>query len=361
VIGFCLAAGPGSRLAPLTRAVPKPLLAPAGRPLLELACAALEKAGAERVVVNVHHGASAIGAYLAGRPGIEVAREPVLLGTGGGLVAARRAGLLGDRGETVVVTCADHVVDPADLAMLAAALAHTGAPVVMGLGAGRMPPLFRLEGDRALPDPDGAWTAAGVYALRASVLDGVDPGYSELLHAVLEPCWCRGALLGAPMNGPWADAGTLGRFLAVSAGLLRGRWPYPLPPGRLLGGDQMGGLAAGGLAAGGLAAGGLAAGGLAAEGAIAEGRAGERPSAVAIGSGPVFLAAGAVLEPGALLAGPVVLDAGSRVEAGATVTRTIVGSGATVGRRATVTGSVLGPGARLSPGTLTTAALVPPG
>jgi mannose-1-phosphate guanylyltransferase len=341
VIGFCLAAGPGSRLAPLTRAVPKPLLSPAGRPLLELACAALEKAGAERVVVNVHHGASAIETYLAGRPGIEVAREPVLLGTGGGLVAARRARLLGDRDETVLVTCADHVVDPADLAMLAAAVAHTEAPVVvMGLGAGRMPPLFRLEGDRTLPDPDGAWTAAGVYALRASVLDGVDPGYSELLHAVLEPCWRRGALLGAPMHGPWADAGTLGRFLAVSAGLLRGRWPYPLPPGRLLRGDQVEGLAA--------------------EGAIAEGPAGERPSALAIGSGPVFLAAGAVLEPGALLAGPVVLDAGSRVEAGATVTRTVVGPGAIVGKRATVTGSVLGPAARLPPGTLTTAALVPP-
>lgn len=341
MIGFCLAAGPGRRLAPLTRAVPKPLLAPAGRPLLELACAALEKAGAEWVMVNLHHGAGAIEAYLAGRPGIEVAHESVLLGTGGGLVAARRAGLLGDGDETVLVTCADHVFDPADLAMLAARVARTGAPVVIGVGAGRIPPLFRLEGGRALPDPDGPWTAAGAFALRASVLDGVDPGYSELLHAVLAPCWRRGALVGVPMHGPWADAGTLGRFLAVSAGLLQGRWPYPLPPGRLLGGHQVERLAAGSC--------------------VAERPVGEGASAVAIGSGPVFLAAGAVLEPGALLAGPVVLDAGSRVEAGAVVTRTVVGAGATVGRGATVTGSVLGPGARLDPGTLTTAALVPPG
>jgi mannose-1-phosphate guanylyltransferase len=327
VIGFCLAAGSGSRLAPLTRAVPKPLLAPAGRPLLELACVALEKAGAERVVVNVHHGAGALTAYLAGRPGVQVSREPALLGTGGGLVAARRAGLLGNGADTMVVTCADHVVDPADLAMLCAALQRHGAPAAMGVGVGRMPPPFRLDGGRAVPDLDGPWTAAGVFAMRAALLDELEPGYSQLVDAVLEPCWRRGELLGVPMRGAWADAGTLGRFLAVSAGLLRGRWPYPLPPGRLLTGD--GTRQAG--------------------------------AAAAVGAGPVFLAAGAVLEPGVLLVGPVVLDAGSRVEAGAVVTRSVVGPGATVGARATVTGSVLGPGARAAAGTITTAALLPPG
>jgi NDP-sugar pyrophosphorylase family protein len=332
VIGFCLAAGSGSRLAPLTRAVPKPLLAPAGRPLLDLACAALEKAGAERVVVNLHHGADQIAAYLAGRPGVETIREPWLLGTGGGLAAARRAGLLGDGDETLLVTCADHVLDPADLAMLAAAVPRTGAPVVMGVGAGQMPPRFRLDGGRASPDPDGPWTAAGAFALRASVLDEVAPGYAELLHAVLEPCWRRDALLGLPLRGAWADAGTLGRFLAVSAGLLSGRWPYPLPPGRLLPGG----------------------------GVEAPGRPLPEGGAV-IGPGPVFLAAGAVVEPGALLGGPVVLDAGSRIEAGAAVTRAVVGPGATVGAGATVSGSVLGPGARAEPSTITTAALLPPG
>jgi NDP-sugar pyrophosphorylase family protein len=311
VIGFCLAAGAGNRLAPLTRAVPKPLLAPAGRPLIELACAALEKAGAERIVVNTHHGAAALATYLAGRPAVRIAHEPVLQGTGGGLVAARRAGLLGDGDELVLVTCADHVVDPADLAMLAAAAARTGAPAVMGVGAGIAPPRFRLDGERALPDPGGPWTAAGVFALRGRLLDEPEPGWSTLVDAVLEPCWRRGALLGVPLRGAWADAGTLGRFLAVSARLLRGDWPEPLPPGRLLAG------------------------------------------------GPVFVAAGAALAPGALLAGPVVLDAGSRVEAGAVVTRAVIGPGATVGRDATVTGSVIGPGARVEAGATATAALLP--
>src|SRR5262245_5634027 len=235
VIGFCLAAGAGRRLAPLTASVPKPLLAPAARPLLDLACDALVKAGTERVVVNLHHGAEAIAAHLDGRPDVRVVREPELLGTGGGLVGARRTGLLGvgGRDPTVVVTCADHVVDPADLAMLAAALERSGAPMAIGLGGGRAQPTFRLEGERAVADPGGRWTAAGVFALDPAILDGVRPGYSTMVDALLEPCWRRGELLGVPLRGPWADAGTLCRFLAVSAGLLAGRWPYPLPPGSL--------------------------------------------------------------------------------------------------------------------------------
>ena len=84
VIGFCLAAGAGSRLLPLTRVTPKPLLAPAGRPLVDLAVEALQRAGATRVVVNAHHGADLLVAQLAGRPEVEVVVEPVLLGTGGG-------------------------------------------------------------------------------------------------------------------------------------------------------------------------------------------------------------------------------------------------------------------------------------
>jgi mannose-1-phosphate guanylyltransferase len=316
VIGFCLAAGAGSRLAPLTAAVPKPLLAPAGRPLLDLACDALAKGGADRVVVNLHHGAEAIAAHLEGRADVALAREPVLLGTGGGLVDARRAGLLGVPGDDalVLVTCADHVVDPEDLAALAARLARPGAPVAMGLGRGPGEPSFRLDDQRAVADPSGPWTAAGVFALRARLLDELEPGYSTMLEALLEPCWRRGELLGVPLRGAWADAGTLARFLAVSAGLLEGRWPYPLPPGSL--------------------------------------RRDHRDA-------PVFLAAGARLEPGAVVAGPLVLDRGARLGAGAFATGSVLGPGATVGAGARVSGSILGPGATVPAGGSAVAALLP--
>jgi NDP-sugar pyrophosphorylase family protein len=346
VIGFCLAAGAGSRLAPLTRVTPKPLLAPAGRPLLDLAVEALLAAGAARVVVNLHHGAEQLAGLVAGRPEVRVVREPVLLGTGGGLANAARLGLLGGGDDLVLVTCADHVVDPADLAALAAALTRTGVLMVVGLvpstvGSFRL----RLEtapagdpgrvagqaggvagdpgreaGDlgRVARDPGGPWDSAGAYALRAGVLRGLEPVPSTLAGALLGPLLARGELAGLPFRGPLADAGTLYRLLAASAGLLHRCWPYDLPPGVLLTPPRRGQL-----------------------------------------GGPVLVADGATVHPAATVAGPAVLDRGSRVEAGAVVTRAILGPGAVVGVGARVVGSVLGPGATLDPGTVAVAALLP--
>jgi mannose-1-phosphate guanylyltransferase len=332
VIGFCLAAGAGSRLAPLTRVIPKPLLAPAGRPLLDLAVEALLAAGAARVVVNVHHGAELLAGRLAGRPEVEVVREPLLLGTGGGLANAARLGLLGAGDDPVLVTCADHVVDPADLAALAAALDRTGAPMVTGLVPAAADSFgLRLEdppdGDpgraaggagRVARDPRGPWDSAGAYALRAGVLHALEPVPSTLAGALLGPLLERGALAGLPFRRAVADAGTLHRVLLASAGLLNGCWPYDLPAGDL-----------------------------------------RAPPRRGHQDGPVLVVDGASHHPSATVAGPVVLDRGCRVEPGAVVTRAILGPGAVVGAGARVVGSVLGPGASLAPGGAAVAALLP--
>jgi mannose-1-phosphate guanylyltransferase len=318
VIGFCLAAGAGTRLLPVTRAMPKPLLAPAGRALVDLAVEALETAGAARVVVNAHHGAELLVDALAGRAGVEVVVEPVLLGTGGGLVNAARLGLLGDGDDPVLVTAADHVVDPADLVALAGFLERSGAPMVAGLvraGPGAFG--LRLEGadgGRVARDPQGPWDSAGAYAVRAGLLCDLEPGPATLVERVLAPLLDAGRLAGWPFRGAMADAGTLRRLLDVSAGLLTGRWPYALPPGEVRGGG---------------------------------------------GPAPVLVAEGAEVDPAAVLAGPALLDAGSRVGAGATVTQTIVGPGAVVGPGARVVGSLLAPAARVGAGATVTAALVP--
>jgi mannose-1-phosphate guanylyltransferase len=315
VIGFCLAAGAGTRLLPLTRVVPKPLLAPAGRPLVDLAVEGLQAAGATRVVVNAHHGAELLTAELAGRPGVEVVAEPALLGTGGGLVNAAHLGLLGGGDDPVLVTAADHVVTPGDLAALVGFLDGSGAPLAAGLvPAGAESFRLRLEAGRVARDPEGPWDSAGAYAVRAGLLCELAPGPASLVGRVLGPLLGRGQLAGLPFRGPTEDAGTLPRLLGVSVGLLGARWPYALPPGRLTRGA---------------------------------------------GNGPVFLAKGAGADPAAVLAGPVVLDAGARVGPGAVVTRSVVGPGAVVGAGARVVGSFLGPGARVEPGATVTAGLVP--
>ncbi len=93
-----LAAGLGTRMRPLTTALPKPLLPLGGRTLLDHAIDRLEAAGVERVVVNTHWQAPRMEAHLAARrggPEIVVQHEPDLLDTGGAVRAALDAGHLG--------------------------------------------------------------------------------------------------------------------------------------------------------------------------------------------------------------------------------------------------------------------------
>jgi mannose-1-phosphate guanylyltransferase len=87
-----LAAGFGTRLRPLTNAVPKPLLPVANRPLLEQTFLLLAAAGVDEVIVNVHHLAETMldGLRRLNTSGLRVhaSIEPRILGTAGGLKKA---------------------------------------------------------------------------------------------------------------------------------------------------------------------------------------------------------------------------------------------------------------------------------
>ena len=84
-----LAAGLGTRLRPLTDHRPKALVEIGGKTLLEITITRLRAAGVTEIVVNVHHFAEMLLAYLKANGNfgirIEVSREEVLLDTGGGL------------------------------------------------------------------------------------------------------------------------------------------------------------------------------------------------------------------------------------------------------------------------------------
>ena len=93
-----LAAGRGTRLAPLTDQVPKPLLPVHGTPLIERQLHQLVQAGIEDVVINLYHLGEQIAAHLGdgARYGarIRYSRESELLETAGGIRQALP--LLGD-------------------------------------------------------------------------------------------------------------------------------------------------------------------------------------------------------------------------------------------------------------------------
>lgn len=87
-----LAAGPGTRLRPLTDSLPKALVEIGGRTLLEIVLARLRRFEVHEVIINVHHFADMIMDYLKAHDNfgmrIEISREDILLNTGGGLKKA---------------------------------------------------------------------------------------------------------------------------------------------------------------------------------------------------------------------------------------------------------------------------------
>lgn len=85
-----LAAGLGTRMRPVTEAVPKPLVPVCGRPLIDHVLDRLTDAGGRRVVVNLHYKGELIERHLQGRRDVEIlfSREDRLLDTGGGIAQA---------------------------------------------------------------------------------------------------------------------------------------------------------------------------------------------------------------------------------------------------------------------------------
>ena len=87
------AAGLGTRLKPLTDTMPKALVPVGGKPLIEHVVEKLKVAGAEKMVVNVHHFARQVVDYLQenGNFGVDISisdESAKLLDTGGGLKKA---------------------------------------------------------------------------------------------------------------------------------------------------------------------------------------------------------------------------------------------------------------------------------
>jgi NDP-sugar pyrophosphorylase family protein len=82
-----LAAGRGTRLRPLTEALPKPMLRLGGKPLLQHIIELLRDNGVEEIAVNLHHLPEAITGYFGdgSRLGVQLhyGFEPELLGTAG--------------------------------------------------------------------------------------------------------------------------------------------------------------------------------------------------------------------------------------------------------------------------------------
>lgn len=296
-----LAAGYGTRLRPLTDRRPKCLMPVMNRPLLGLWLGRLAAWGVDRAVVNTHHLADQVQAYLRvhGPRGLEVAvsHEPEILGTGGGPVAARE--LLGP--EPFLLVNAD-VLATARVPALLETLEAEDAVAVLGLvdeprfntvaldQAGRV---LGFKNQPGLTAP--RWlTYSGLAALSPRLLDYLPAsGHSTLVQGLVAALAAGEAVLGQPLEGFWDDLGTPERLIMLHRRLAQD------PPAGLRG--------------------------LSPEGPLLLGP-GARLENGARVKGFAVLGEGAVVEPGALLS-EAVLFPGARVAAGVMVEQAVLGDG----------------------------------
>ena len=181
-----LAAGRGTRLGELGKAIPKCLVELGGEPLLARHLSYLEREGAQRVVVNAHHLADQVEQFLAAYDGPLETRcivEPKLLGTAGGVRNALDA--LGP--EPFLVIYGDILLDAPLLPLLdlhrraraVATLAVHPADDVEGKGVVELGPGDRVTGFLEKPGAAvarPAWINSGLYVLDAQFMASLPAG-----------------------------------------------------------------------------------------------------------------------------------------------------------------------------------------
>lgn len=200
-------AGLGTRMAPLTQTMPKPLIPVAGRALLDHA---LDLCAGRPVVVNTHYLADRMERHLRQRDKVRISHEPELLETGGGLAQARP--LL--QSDTCFTLNADAVwagQNPLDLLQSAWQPAQMDALLMLVPRARAVGHVghgdFNIAPSGALRRGRGGLVYTGAQILNLGSLDQISERAFSL-NKVWDRLTIKGRLFGITYPGSWADVGT---------------------------------------------------------------------------------------------------------------------------------------------------------
>jgi len=223
-----LAAGLGTRLAPLTDNRPKPLVPVGNRPIIDHTISWLKAHGVNEMVVNTHHHPNLLRNHLdGGRPfgvKIHLSEEPEILGTGGGLQKTR---WFWDR-EPFIVVNGDILTD---IDLLPAYEAHRKRDDLVTLVLHDFAPFNQVQLNshedilKIDPTPErGRLAFTGIHIIKPEVLDHIPSGrFSCILETYR---FLIGA--GRPLRGHvvknhyWRDAGTIESYVEANRETLNG-------------------------------------------------------------------------------------------------------------------------------------------
>lgn len=216
-----MAGGFGTRLRPMTEALPKPLLKVGGKPVIERIVNQLKGAGIRRVNITTHYHADKIRAHFGDGSGfgVDVAytHEETPLGTAGSLT------LLGGAAEPLLVINGDVVTAVDFRAMVAFHQEHRAALTVavrkydvsvpFGVVEAEGAQVVRLTEKPAL----SFFINAGIYLLEPSVLGHVEAGRRLDMTDLIQRLLDDGAMVASfPIHEYWMDIGQIDDYLRAS-------------------------------------------------------------------------------------------------------------------------------------------------
>jgi NDP-sugar pyrophosphorylase family protein len=224
-----LAAGYGTRLRPLTYAVPKPMVPICNRPLLGYAVERFISIGVKEIVVNLHHLPHIIERYLTEEYGEAVrfhfSFEAEILGTGGGVrkvrpVLENEEDFFLVNGDTIQFPPYDKLQDIRRGTDALAALTLRHPPrgdrftsvwfahgIINGFGSGAGEPLM----------------FAGSHLISARIFQYLpEKEFSGIVDEVYMPLIASGreTVAGVVDDRPWFDIGTPQRYISAGAAVL---------------------------------------------------------------------------------------------------------------------------------------------
>lgn len=318
--GMILAAGQGTRVRPLTRDLPKPMVPILGKPVMEYLIEHLARHGITEIMVNVAYHHQKIEEYFGdgSRWGVEIGYSyegvrdhgdvvPRPMGSAGGM--RRIQDFSGFFDQTTLVLCGDALID---LDITAAIAEHHAKGAVASLVAMDVPladvsaygvvlaaPDGRIESFQEKPSPQEAKStlaSTGVYIFEPQVLDLVPPGRVYDIGAELFPQLVAQKLPFFVQNRPfhWIDIGRVSDYWSVLQRVLKGEVAEMKMPGKQVRPGVWVGLNT----------------------AIDWDR-------VKI-EGPVYIGSSCRVEAGATITGPAWIGNGSVIRSGARITRSVL-------------------------------------
>ena len=318
--GMILAAGQGTRVRPLTKDLPKPMVPILGKPVMEYLIEHLARHGITEIMVNVafhHHkieqyfgdgsrwGVQIGYAYEGVRDHGDIVPKP--LGSAGGM--RRIQDFSGFFDETTLVICGDAIID---LDITAAVAEHKAKGAIASVVTLDVPlnevsnygivvagPDGQIQSFQEKPRPDDAKStlaSTGIYIFEPAVFQKIPAGKVYDIGSQLFPELVADKLPFFAQNRPfnWIDIGRVSDYWSVLQRVLRGEVPDMKMPGKEVKPGIWVGLNT------------------------------SIPWDQVRITGPVYIGASTRIEPGATINGPAWIGHGCVVRSGAKVTRSVL-------------------------------------